>query len=82
LPPQSPALNPQLYDAHARRAAEVFAAGEVLSLAAACRQAVAEMGRGHGWGADDGKTGVPDRLYRRAKQFLSEYDKFGVFGAV
>jgi hypothetical protein len=40
------------------------------------------MGRGKGWGADDGKTGVPDRLYRRAKQFPIEDDKFGVFGAV
>lgn len=72
LPPQSPMLDPGRYDAHAHRAVELLKEGKARSLAAACKQAVAEMGRGHGWGADDNKTGVPDRLYRRAIQFRNE----------
>jgi hypothetical protein len=70
LPPTSPKLDPGIYDRHARRAAEIHAGGQAKSLAAACRMATDELGRGQYWGANDPRLGVPDRFYRRAKALL------------
>lgn len=69
-PPSSPVLDPGLYDAHAARAVDLYKAGRARSVAAACRQAVSEMGRGTHWGANAPRIGVPDRLYRRARSLL------------